>query len=279
MMWICSGTPAGQPPNSSGGTQEWKSAAAVAPGPLLGERLRRQHPEREADVRERVRQALRGGDAARDHGAEADLARVRDALVERLEGAAVVEVRHVHGVARGGHPLAEGAHARRQPLRMVEDQQLGHPGSVCRIPEGSSDVPGDTHREEHLVKYVILIHSNPRPWGHPTADYVPEFQSLPRGGARAMHADFERRSASSPSAASCSAARRWATPPRRGCTAGRTGAARHRRALLRGQGAPRRLLPDRRREPGARRGDRRAVREPGRHGRAAATMWPGGDEG
>ena len=32
MMWICSGTPAGQLPNSSGGTQEWKSAAAVAPG-------------------------------------------------------------------------------------------------------------------------------------------------------------------------------------------------------------------------------------------------------
>ena len=43
------------------------------------------------------------------------------------------------------------------------------------------------------MKYVILIHSNPRPWGHPTADYVPEFQALPKEERAAMHADFERR--------------------------------------------------------------------------------------
>ena len=43
------------------------------------------------------------------------------------------------------------------------------------------------------MKYVILIHSNPRPWGHPTADYVPEFQALPQARKDAMHADFERR--------------------------------------------------------------------------------------
>ena len=43
------------------------------------------------------------------------------------------------------------------------------------------------------MKYVILIHSNPRPWGHPTADYVPEFQALPQERKDAMHADFERR--------------------------------------------------------------------------------------
>ena len=43
------------------------------------------------------------------------------------------------------------------------------------------------------MKYVILIHSNPRPWGHPTADYVPEFQALPEEERAAMHADFERR--------------------------------------------------------------------------------------
>ena len=34
MMWICSGTPAGQLPNSSGGMQEWKSTTARAPGLL-----------------------------------------------------------------------------------------------------------------------------------------------------------------------------------------------------------------------------------------------------
>jgi hypothetical protein len=43
------------------------------------------------------------------------------------------------------------------------------------------------------VKYVILIHSNPRPWGHPTADYVPEFQALPQERRDAMHADFGQR--------------------------------------------------------------------------------------
>jgi hypothetical protein len=42
------------------------------------------------------------------------------------------------------------------------------------------------------MKYVILIHSNPRPWGHPTADYVPEFQALPKEEKDAMHAGFER---------------------------------------------------------------------------------------
>ncbi|GAA5167752.1 YciI family protein [Ornithinimicrobium tianjinense] len=26
------------------------------------------------------------------------------------------------------------------------------------------------------MKYVILIHSSPRPWGHPTGDFVPENQ-------------------------------------------------------------------------------------------------------
>ena len=43
------------------------------------------------------------------------------------------------------------------------------------------------------MKYVILIHSNPRPWGHPTGDYVEAFQALPKEQREAMHADFERR--------------------------------------------------------------------------------------
>ena len=41
------------------------------------------------------------------------------------------------------------------------------------------------------MKYVILIHSNPQPWGHPTADYVAEFQALPKEQRDAMYADFE----------------------------------------------------------------------------------------
>ena len=41
------------------------------------------------------------------------------------------------------------------------------------------------------MKYVVLIHSNPRPWGHPTGDYVAELQALPREQREAMNADFE----------------------------------------------------------------------------------------
>ncbi|MEI2776070.1 MAG: YciI family protein [Tetrasphaera sp.] len=38
------------------------------------------------------------------------------------------------------------------------------------------------------MKYVILIHSNPQPWGHPTSDFNAEYQKLSpqereRGGA------------------------------------------------------------------------------------------------
>ncbi|HEY6743037.1 MAG TPA: YciI family protein [Lapillicoccus sp.] len=41
------------------------------------------------------------------------------------------------------------------------------------------------------MKYVILIHSNPQPWGHPTSDYVAEHQALPQEQRDAMNADFE----------------------------------------------------------------------------------------
>lgn len=41
------------------------------------------------------------------------------------------------------------------------------------------------------MKYVILIHSNPQPWGHPTGDFVAEFQALPDETRERMDADFE----------------------------------------------------------------------------------------
>ena len=41
------------------------------------------------------------------------------------------------------------------------------------------------------MKYVILIHSNPQPWGHPTGDFVAEHQALPQEQRDAMNADFE----------------------------------------------------------------------------------------
>jgi hypothetical protein len=45
--------------------------------------------------------------------------------------------------------------------------------------------------QEPTVKYVILIHSNPQPWGHPTSDFVAEHQTLPQDQRDAMTADFE----------------------------------------------------------------------------------------
>lgn len=41
------------------------------------------------------------------------------------------------------------------------------------------------------MKYVILIHSNPRPWGHPTGDYLPEVQALQSDRRDKLTADFE----------------------------------------------------------------------------------------
>ena len=41
------------------------------------------------------------------------------------------------------------------------------------------------------MKYVILIHSNPQPWGHPTSDYLPEYQDLSEAERRKQNADFD----------------------------------------------------------------------------------------
>lgn len=41
------------------------------------------------------------------------------------------------------------------------------------------------------MKYVILIHSHPEPWGHPTGDFVAEHQALRAEQRDAMERDFE----------------------------------------------------------------------------------------
>jgi hypothetical protein len=41
------------------------------------------------------------------------------------------------------------------------------------------------------MKYVILIHSNPQPWGHPTADFVPEHQALPKAERERLNKEFD----------------------------------------------------------------------------------------
>lgn len=41
------------------------------------------------------------------------------------------------------------------------------------------------------MKYVLLIHSHPEPWGHPTGNYTAELQALPAAEREKMESDFE----------------------------------------------------------------------------------------
>ncbi|MFK4086931.1 YciI family protein [Kribbella sp. NPDC020789] len=43
------------------------------------------------------------------------------------------------------------------------------------------------------MKYLILIHSNPQPWGHPTFDFTAEGRATPAAEREAMHQEFEER--------------------------------------------------------------------------------------
>ena len=42
------------------------------------------------------------------------------------------------------------------------------------------------------MKYVVLIHSSPQPWGHPTGDTVAEHQALPKAERDRLNSDFEK---------------------------------------------------------------------------------------
>ncbi|MEV7353021.1 YciI family protein [Micromonospora chalcea] len=42
------------------------------------------------------------------------------------------------------------------------------------------------------MKYVIMIHSNPEPWGHPTSEYLASYQELPAEVRDRLNADFEQ---------------------------------------------------------------------------------------
>jgi hypothetical protein len=41
------------------------------------------------------------------------------------------------------------------------------------------------------LKYVIMIHSNPQPWGHPTSDYLAAHQALPAEVRERLNVAFE----------------------------------------------------------------------------------------
>jgi hypothetical protein len=42
------------------------------------------------------------------------------------------------------------------------------------------------------MKYVILIHSNPQPWGHPTGDFLAEYQALQEDVRKRLDSTFEQ---------------------------------------------------------------------------------------
>jgi hypothetical protein len=42
------------------------------------------------------------------------------------------------------------------------------------------------------VKYVILIHANPKPWGHPTSRYTAEGRALPQEAHDEADREFDR---------------------------------------------------------------------------------------
>jgi hypothetical protein len=41
------------------------------------------------------------------------------------------------------------------------------------------------------MKYVVLIHSNPQPWGHPTFDFTEEGRATPVAERERMNKEFE----------------------------------------------------------------------------------------
>ena len=100
----------------------------------LGQHLRRHHPERESAVDELVRQALSGESTALEDRVEADLLRVADALVERSERLAVIEIRSMDGVSGSAEFVRERKESGCLSLRMVKKQDLGHVGSSLLAP-------------------------------------------------------------------------------------------------------------------------------------------------
>lgn len=42
------------------------------------------------------------------------------------------------------------------------------------------------------MKYVIMIHSNPQPWGHPTPDFLTEYENQTAEERDRMYAEFEQ---------------------------------------------------------------------------------------
>ena len=130
------------------------------------------------------------------------------------------------------------------------------------------------------MKYVILIHSNPDPWGHPTQILTEEGRALPKEQHAEMDRQFEAlmteisasgefvtaEALGDPASATCSGGARRATSS----TEGPYAEAKEHLAGF--------FLIDCR-VAGARRGDRRTSSpQPGGVVELRPAMWPGGDD-
>jgi hypothetical protein len=111
---------------AAGGTRLAEQRTART-GPGLRQLLSRKHTEREAGVHQIGGQPLGRTEAALEHLAEADLLGVGHSLLEKGEGAAVVQIGRVHGVPCAAQLVGERDHPGGQPLRVVEEHYFSHP--------------------------------------------------------------------------------------------------------------------------------------------------------
>ena len=72
------------------------------------------------------------------------------------------------------------------------------------------------------MKFVILIHSNPEPWGHPTADHLAVFQALPAAERDRLGGLFDDVLAQMQTSGELVGGGALGDPVRPGCCAGRT---------------------------------------------------------
>ena len=109
-----------------------KQQRAAGARPRVGQHLRRHPAEREPGIDKLRRQALGRGAATLQDRVEADLSGVVNALVDRVEGLAVVEIRRVNDVPSSPELVGERDNPGSQALRVVEEQHLGHGGECSR---------------------------------------------------------------------------------------------------------------------------------------------------
>ena len=94
------------------------------PGPLLSQRLGRHDTEGEARIHDVSRQIVGGSHASPEDLPEADLLCVANALIEVLEGLAVVEIRGMNRVASLAEFVSEPEEALRLSLRVMKSSTV-----------------------------------------------------------------------------------------------------------------------------------------------------------